>query len=594
MQGTLKSQIDYLELLVLLLLENPLDLSEKDLSRDVAELRYRTEHEGLSFLTKTLPKLGKALDAGMATTKFTVPREFSQRRSKPEFMRAYFNQVFADDGSLLDSARPDAVKHLRQVLYFAYKLELPYSEEQERSVIANFCQVEEELGLPENEKEVGGLIAAASYIVRDLFEGFDPEDVIPRHGPGAVSTGEKPWEKSVFKRFYHAVNRCYPYLRYFMVGRETELKDRLEWYNGLERMSSAEAKVVLVPKDSRGPRLISCEPLELQWIQQGLGRKMMDWAERKSDLRINFRDQGVNQRLALESSISLEFSTLDLKDASDRVSVELVRRLFQHTGLFRYFDATRSTATRLPDGRLIQLSKFAPMGSALCFPVEAVCFYALCVAAVARQLGGPTRNSERRVYVYGDDLVVPTECAPSVIAALESVRLKVNSSKCCIQGPFRESCGVDAFKGVSVTPVRLRTLWTGRRSDGSAYASYIALLNQLRDRGYGKAAEYVLERLTCVYGKIPFGTENASYPCIVVDCPDKANIANAKLDLKGRWHDGLQSFQWSVLRLKTRSVDTLAEGWARLLRNVTQGPGRDPDQVVLPRSTQIKRGWASV
>lgn len=584
----------YTDLLVALLLDNPLSLSEKDLQRDISTLRSRVAHEGLSFLTKTLPKLGKALDLGMSELRFTLPRGFPRGKgSSPAFMQAYFKRVFGNDGELLEEADAGAVKHLRQVCFCCYKLETPYSEETIASTLDAFVQTEEELELPD-DRETCDILVAASYIIRDLLEGFDPKEIVCRHGPGAVATGERSSHKWVFSRKYEDIHRVYPYYEYFVVGGAPEILDRLEWYKGLERRKTGQAKVILVPKDSRGPRLISSEPLEYQWIQQGLGRKLADAAETRSRYRINFRDQGRNRQLALSSSITREMATLDLKDASDRVSCALVEKLFAHTGLVPYLMACRSGTTLLPDGRLLELKKFAPMGSALCFPVEAICFWALSVVAVNRQLGGPTFKSENSVYVYGDDIIVPTECAENVAATLERVRLKVNRSKCCIQGPFRESCGMDAFKGEQVTPIRVRTPWTSHRSDGNALASYVSLRNQLNVAGYTKAGAHVERHLLRTYGKIPYGTKFCGYPCFIVDTPEEASILNARLDLKCRYDESLQRLEWSVRFLKSEEERFAHDGWPRLLRDVTMGAGDDPDRVVLPRSTYIKRGWMAV
>jgi hypothetical protein len=590
----LKSRFDYLELLVALLLDNPLSLSQKDLQRDIETVRSRYEHEGLSFLTKSLPMLGKALDRGMSEERITVPRGFPKGSgNRPAFMQAYFKRVFGYGGEVLEEADPAAVKHLRQVLFLCYKLELPYKDETKESVLDSFVQTEKELELGASV-EVDSIIAATSYVVRDLLEGVNPKEIVCRHGPGSVATGERTSAKWVFSRKYEGIHRVYPYYDYFVAGGASEILDRLKWYKGLTPEKEGCAKVVLVPKDSRGPRLISAEPLEFQWIQQGLGRKLAEVAEVKSRFRINFRDQGCNQKLALQSSLSREYATLDLKDASDRVSCELVRRVFAHTGLVPYLMACRTSSTLLPDGRKVELKKYAPMGSALCFPVEAIIFWAAAVVAVNRQLGGTTRQSEDLVYVYGDDIIVPTECAKSVADTLELLALKVNRAKCCIQGFFRESCGMDAFKGVRVTPVRVRTLWTGRRSDGSAYASYIALRNNLIAEGYASAAAYVERHLAKVYGVIPHGTQFSGFPCYIESCPVVASIKNARNNLRARYNESLQRLEWSVRMLKSAKELFAHDGWPRLLRNITMGSGQEPDSVVVPRSTYLKRGWMAV
>jgi hypothetical protein len=595
-----KSQVEfYLETLLQLIRCDPLcSTSSKSLRRDIETVKSRVAAEGLSFLTKTLPKLGKALDLGLSSSLFSIPREFKSshtNRSIPAFMQAYFKRVFDENGVLLDGASTEAVKHLRQCLFFWYKLELPYQPGDKMRVIASFIQTESELELA-SDTESDAIIAAASYVTRDVFAGFDPKDIIPRHGPGAVATGERLDSKWDFSRLYSGIHQVYPYYEYFVVGGSRELIDRLDWYKSLTRLDQGLAKVVLVPKDSRGPRLISCEPLEFQWIQQGLGRKLMSHLESfwMTKGNINFTNQSVNQELAKESSLSDAYSTIDLKDASDRVSTELVSRVFSQTpGLLGALLACRTSATTLPDGSVQGLKKYAPMGSALCFPVEAYIFWVLIVATMARELRLPPRLVGKRVFVYGDDIIIPRDWAHVSIQTLERFALKVNTSKCCITGPFRESCGFDAFKGEKVTPIRGKKLWTGRRSDGAAYASYISIMNSLHESGYESASLYLRKRIEEVYGLIPHGTSFSSFPCIQVTSPEEAEEFNL-LHFKSRVSSRYQRVEFQLLTLKSRRLVSKLDGWPRMLRDVVSPSYDDPQAIVLPRSMSIKRGWASV
>lgn len=577
-----KSQFEfYLDLVCDLIRSDPLGLtSSKSLRRDIETVQSRYRHEGLSFLTKTLPKLGKALDQGLMSSRFSIPEEFKRSHesgSIPAFLQAYFKRVFDGSGYLLDSADPSVVQHLRQILFFAYKLEVPYQVKDEARVIESFIQTESELQLPSDE-ESNSILAAASYITRTVFSEFNPKDIVPRHGPGAVATGERLENKWVFSRLFRGIHQVYPYYEYFIVGGARELIDRLVWYKSLERLDEGRAKVVLVPKDSRGPRLISCEPLEYQWIQQGLGRKLMMHLESfwMTKGNINFTLQEINQDLALSSSLDDAFSTIDLKDASDRVSVALVERVFSQTPeLLKALLACRTTATTLPDGRVIPLSKYAPMGSALCFPVEAYLFWVIMVAAICREYRLQPREVGKRLYVYGDDIVIPREWSSLCIQTLERFALRVNRTKCCIQGPFRESCGVDAFKGHQVQPARLRKLWTDRPGDGTAYAAYIALANRLGEKGYSSTANLIWGKLEKCYGPIPHGTRQASYPCKIVSDPEEAEAYNLKY-FKTRNSSRYQRREFRVNLVKSKKLTTRLDGWLRLARNIVMGSGDDP------------------
>jgi hypothetical protein len=586
----------YLDLTLSVLDQDPLGAtSRKDLDADRATICNRFAKEGLSFLTKTLPLLGKALDLGLVELRLQVPREFKRAHKCtgiPALLQAYFRRIFDVDGSLLEDADPDAVKHLRQLLFMFYKLEVPYTKAAEQRVIANFVATEMELELG-SDVELRSLTAAASYVIRDVLHGFEPMRITPRHGPGAVATGERLEAKWIFSRLYGDIHRVYPYYQYYMAGWGSELMDRLGWYKGLERRQAGVAKVVLVPKDSRGPRLISCEPLEYQWIQQGLGRELVDHLEssRITGGQINFRDQEVNRSLALSSSKTGDFATIDLKEASDRVSVDLVRLLFANNEqVLKCLLATRTTATKLPDGSELPLKKFAPMGSALCFPVEALCFWAVSVAAVMRRLRLQRQEVGSRIFVYGDDIIVPTDWAPIVMSALESVRLKVNASKCCVTGNFRESCGMDAFKGVQVTPIRLKKPWVKSRN-GSTYAAWLAFAQSMSDRGYSLCAGLAWNRVENTYGFIPYGVATSPYPCKTVSSFVLARALN-RGRVKMRWNAQYQRSEVLVLCLKSSKLDTTLDGWTRALRNLVSGQSDDPTRVVVPSSTKIKRGWS--
>lgn len=597
-----KSQAEfYLDLCTQLIASDPLGTtSHKALKKDIEVLRSRFFSEGLSFLTKTLPKLGKALDLGLVNSRFQLPREFKHshgNRSIPAFLQAYFNLVFCEDGLLLDAAPPEAVSHLRQVLFFAYKLELPYQPLIERSVIERFKETDDELENVVFSSETEEILSLAARITKSVFKGFDPKDILPRHGPGAVATGEKLEEKWVFSRLYSKIHQYYPYYTYFMCGWGLEAADRRDWYLAMQRLESGVARVVLVPKDSRGPRLISAEPLEYQWIQQGLGRKIATHLESINLLtrgRVNFTNQEINRNLALSNSVTGKLATLDLKDASDRVSLELVRRVFKDSpNLLRALEATRSEATTLPNGEIVKLRKFAPMGSALCFPVEAYCFWVLLVASAVFKARMPLRLAARSFYVYGDDLIVPTALADQCMQALESVGLVVNRDKSCITGNFRESCGMDAFRGVPVTPLRLKKQYSDRPTDGTVLSSYSALANALTERGYDEAANLIWSRLESTFGVIPYGTALSSFPCKVLPSPVQAEVRNLKL-FKSRWNRRYQRVEFRLLTVLPVRKESKLDGWTRLLRGLVLPGVDDPSTVVLPRSTLIQRGWRSV
>lgn len=236
---------------------------------DLRTMRNRFDSEGVSFLTKSLPKLGKALDKALHSESPLLVSGFKliPSTSIPLFLGWLFREVFMDNGYVRSDPNITALKDLRQLLYFSYKLSLPYDYETERSVIESFIATEQELSNTEFPAWSDPVASKARLFLSRVFDGFDVRDITPRHGPGAVATGEESGEKSNFSRIYSHVEQVYPFTDYFVLG-PNQVSDQLDWIQSLEVLEQGTAKVVLVPKDSRGPRLISCEPLELQWIDR--------------------------------------------------------------------------------------------------------------------------------------------------------------------------------------------------------------------------------------------------------------------------------------------------------------------------------------
>lgn len=471
-------------------------LRHRDL--DCTQVRERLKTEGLGFATKALPALGKALDrALMSNTRLdisTTPfRRKPGRGSKnphvlPEFLWEAFRKVFDSDGTLKDDADGVMVHLLRTLCYWAYKLRTPFTEKQRKDAVDSFVDRE---FMIDGQRLESTLIPIANRLLRIYLKDFNPYDITPGHGPGAVAGREEQKEKPHVPTFYPSLDRLYPYDEYFAPPSSSDdgswVGKRLFGYGRPMRVGHALlSRLVLVPKDSRGPRVIACEPLELMYLQQGLMKRLYDFIESHPLTRghINFRDQGVNRSLALEASITGAFDTIDLKDASDLISVELVRRLFAGTPIEQQLETLRSSGTIMPEGWTLRNAKFSPMGSALCFPIMSLVNYFVSLASLLRHdvewtnlpFDKEVSLAGSDLYVYGDDIICRSHDTRLVKAALVEVGLKINEDKCCVgKVPFKESCGMDAFRGLCVTPLRLRTI-PFRPSDVAAIVALIDLV----------------------------------------------------------------------------------------------------------------------
>jgi len=585
--------------------------------RDLKKLRSRIRQEGISFCTKSLPKLGKAIDTALSSDSPLLVRGFQLKvgTSIPLFLGWLIERVFRSDGYVRNDPDVTALKHLRQFLYFSYKLKLPYDSETENSVIEAFVSTQAELDKLEFGPEVEPILRKARAFISRLFDGFDVRDIIPRHGPGAVATGEAVGEKSNFSRLYTHTERMYPFTEYFVLGLN-QVADQLDWIQSLENLEHGTAKVVLVPKDSRGPRLISKEPLELQWIQQGIQKSLYSWIEEHQITRgfVNFTNQSINRRLALSSSRTHRYATLDMKDASDRVTLKLVERLFSGTSLYEGLLASRSAFTQLPDGRVVRLSTFAPMGSAVCFPIEALCFYALAVA-VLHEHGRANRRETPRVYVYGDDIITKIEDFDLLLRYFPLVGLRFNESKCCVSGSFRESCGCDAFRGIDVTPIRLRNTWSHRdQRDATELVSYVELSNSMYRAGYWGVASMIMDMVESRYGRLPYKDDIVKVKPIRLNIPGLASrdytvssiigwirphvnpsSMNKRRKIKRRYNLRSQQLEYHTWVVSPKRKTFRVDGWQECLRVLNTGStGSATGVYALPHRICLRRGWATV
>ena len=574
----------------------------KESQRDLVSIRGRVACEGLSFLTKALPQLGKALDKCLSKHEpLTLPTTFSKVKggTAPKLFRYLFSMVITPEGFPSPQLDTEYLTQIRQLMYFLYKLEIPSTESQKQKCLEDFVQVDAGLAKP-SDIDQSWLDDAAEFL-RDVFANFDTRDIVPSHGPGAVATGERNHEKHVFKRIYKSVERVYPFTEYYEYSLGA-VADRWRQYDKLLELESGTAKVVLVPKDSRGPRIISCEPLELQWIQQGLGRAIVRHLERHHLTRghVNFTDQTVNRRLALSGSKTGKWVTLDMKEASDRVSLWLVEELFRHVPqLLEALLATRSTHTKLPSGQIVCMKKFAPMGSNLCFPVESVVFYALAVSAIKRanrlvEPRGSARTLARRaresVYVYGDDIIVRSKDYHSLLQLFPTTGLMFNDGKCCTAGFFRESCGCDAYKGVDITPLRIKKLYADHRTvNAKVLVSYVALSNAAYQRGYKVVASRLASLVEAKLGQLPITNQQQGFLSLIRPLRTTQPGDHSRV----RFNTELQRWEIRGWALKSTDISVDASDWSMVLRRFTSpSDWSEPGVFAMPRRSCLHRGWS--
>jgi hypothetical protein len=255
-----------------------------------------------------------------------------------------------------------------------------------------------------------------------------------------------------------------------------------------------------------------------QFIQQGLNLHLRGAIRKDKVLRncLALTDQSENQKLALEGSRTRGYATIDLSSASDLLSYELVKETFhRHPRFSNLVDVCRTKIVK--DGIVSSdLRKFAGMGNALTFPIQSVVFAALAITAILWSKGlnpslGNVIAISRKVRVYGDDIIVETGAFDQVVNWLISFGLKVNQTKTYSKGFFRESCGVDAYRGYDVTPVYLRHQPDVTSMAPSALENLISVSNQCWLKGLYKFSDALRQNVEeCVGIALPYVGRNAS------------------------------------------------------------------------------------
>lgn len=123
-----------------------------------------------------------------------------------------------------------------------------------------------------------------------------------------------------------------------------------------------------------------------------------------------------------------KYATIDLKNASDRISIRLVKYLLPNR-VFNFIMSARSAMTLGLDDQFYWLNKISSMGNGFTFELMSLLLYALCQA------------NDKDSSVFGDDIIVPNSVAPQVIADLQNGGFLVNVNKTHINSKYRESCG---------------------------------------------------------------------------------------------------------------------------------------------------------
>lgn len=549
-----------------------------DTHRDYITVSRRIEDEGLSFLTIALPNFASDFESCLELGQVAPGTflGFKKRSALPLFLGGLLEQVFdPDDGKLLHEPSEECVLSIRQFCLMFKKILLPCTERRTRAALQKYMECEYEVKVLASSRDVAKPEWYSDFVsvsrllwgdalspVAELVAGGEH---IPRHGPGVTREGLRGNTKYTFTRWHNRLETYFPSTNFRLCSLSEWMDVGFSAIDFIEPGAEEPVKVTPVPKTLKSPRIIAIEPACMQYAQQSILAPLVQELERHwiTGGQINFSDQSINQRLALASSIDGYYATMDLSEASDRVPLDVVCDMLSSVpDLLGAMLDCRSTTAQLPSGAICSLGKFASMGSALCFPVEAMLFFTVIVTARLRELSLPitSRNifaMSRDVYVYGDDILFPADQVLLVGSFLESIGLKVNGRKTFSHGSFRESCGCDAFNGVDVTPVYLRRKLPTNKHCHPELISLISFANQLYHKGWWMTAKSVRELVESFLGPLPHVRETA--PCLGwTSVDDRSSVE--------RWNTDLQGFEIRAPVIRVSQDRSPLEGYGALMK----------------------------
>lgn len=490
--------------------------------RDLKTVTDRVEAEGESFLTITLPTYAQGLQTALERGKVDPSDflSFSSRRGRgksaglPRFLEGFLGQIF-DTGSGRIHVEPsiDAITSIRQLTLAFQKLSLPCTPARERKAMNGYITCEEEVrahDLARSSEDYLRFSRMADFLYSGVYSELNNEfrvDLLRgKHGPGQTADrlkGNLKWDQT---EWTWRLERVIPSSG-FLVSSDNHWK----WLSRLELLDPGQerpVKVISVPKTLKTPRIIAMEPTCMMFVQQALSSPLIRLLESDKFMggMIGFSDQSVNRQMARNGSLWGDLATLDLSEASDRVSNQLVRALFAwQPRIAEVVDAARSRSADVRNHGVIRLAKYASMGSALTFPIEAMVFLTVVMIGIEDELKRPLTRKDvlslrGQVRVYGDDIIIPTHYAQSVVSRLSAFGLKVNADKSFWNGSFRESCGGEYFAGDDVTVVRFRHLLPElpkharkkiRGKLATQVVSAVSLRNQLYLAGYWQTTAWL-------------------------------------------------------------------------------------------------------
>lgn len=243
-------------------------------------------------------------------------------------------------------------------------------------------------------------------------------------------------------------------------------------------------RLSFVPKDDTTSRTIATEPSLNMFIQRGLGEILVDRLRTFYGINLSFQPEWNREAARIGSMVLDEQSsglcTIDLSSASDSFSLAAARWLLPGD-LNRLLLKLRSPSGLLPDGGPVEYHMISTMGNGFTFPLQTLVFSSIVVAAIKslgfnpeRPNSHPPSNHPASWGVFGDDIVCHRSVVHRVLRLLALFGFTPNSDKTFVEGPFRESCGRDYFRGHDIRGVFVKGPLASRADLHATINNFIA------------------------------------------------------------------------------------------------------------------------
>lgn len=533
-----RTDVEFIEKLLHAILDDTFNLvcsyRSADCAKDKSTITRRLKSEGAGFASVALPRLFNQLLLVLEGEKPSFEGFKKNPASRlPVFLGRLTRMVVEQEPEDIS-----ALKCIYMLCVAFKKLKGPYPQEVLSKTLDKFVADDESLlGFNFNDPAVRQVSLRAKRYIDILFKDIDTFNIVPKPGPGAVNTPLKPYLRYEPHVRYLQLDEVFPYRNWFYTN-AWGFKSSVRNYFALPQREYPKSRMKFVHKYVGKPRGICIEENETQYLQQGLKAELYSKIENHpmTKGRVNFESQDINRDLALKSSSDKSHCTIDMSEGSNRIVRDGVFFLFRDTPYLDYLDALSTKVITFPREvrrGFLYAQKFAPMGSAICFPIMAIVHWSLIKAMVSLSGIANAKEASKHIYVYGDDIIVPNEFTEHIFTMLPKFGMKLNMDKSYFRSYFRESCGIHAYKGVDITPVYNNYTLTSKHEskDSTRLLSTLAKEYLYHKSDMLNTAAVIRKHIFHIYGHLPYGKATSRLLCFKRD-------AHFVLHQKG------EAFQW--------------------------------------------------